>query len=492
MVERRIFGITFGHEPEKQVLLAWPESRRSPEDLIRRLDLPPGLEEGLEDHQKKVLDYLVRAACGFAAVFAAQDATEESSFYPQGVTREEVLQAIEDNPGIGIDSPYTLVDRDANGIWSTRPMHQVYAQLIKDNQVREHLKQAASLATKGSDNDSALRLILIAREKAFETGDFKESEEFQITNAVEPKVSIKIGFDDTYDEPILGTKARAQAWVDILDESRTDVARHYVESYLKWRRQRTHKQLRPVRVRAGYAKVMTGQAALFEWSANSQPFREEWREEWGSKIYVFLNSFERNIQREIPVIRGLAHLDGVSDDAIMDIIFQKLIYHETAHSEIPKGVKKRLGRFAQPLKELCCDLLALQAISKISSDDDKRKEIAILSVFAQGILGYVQYLADRRRPQYYVGKSSMGSYCAQRGSVTIGEDSLRMDVDGVYAHLSGFLGEVKNIIAHGTVRSAEDLFDTHFDPAIYNRLASKAYEQPMFLAKDNGPKVASL
>ena len=491
--ERKIFGLfRIGSESQGQRLLAWPESRRTPQDLIETIDLPPGVEDGLEDHQKKILANLVNAATGFAAVFAAQDAAEELSFYPAGATREQIIEADEKNPDANIRSPYTVVEIDSNGNWLAKPMHQVYAQLIKENRVREYLRQAASSATKGSDKDQTLRIFLIARDKAFETGEYKQSEEFWITSDIEPKVSIEIGFHDAYHDPLMGEKFAAQAWVDILDEQRTEIARGHVKTFQRWRKQKTHKPTELVRVRAGYPKVMTGQAALYDWSANSYPCQEEWRQEMGSKIHLFLTQFEKNVRRRRPVMEQLGRLYDIPDQKIQDLAFQQIVYHEAAHSEVSVGIKRRLGRLAQPVKELYCDLLALEAINDTSTEQ-YTKDIALLSIFADGLLGYVDYLAQRKRAEYYVGTSTILSYCVENGSVNVNEYGIIWDdTERVFEDISQLAKKVKTVQSRGTLNSAQRFFDSHFHPDIYSVLVRLANTSPQFLLEEGETTVATL
>lgn len=485
--ERGFFG-RFRRVAEKSGmrLLTWPvESRRGTEDVIKSFNLPPGLEEELEDHQKKILDNLVEAAKGFASVFAAQDASDELSFYPHGATAEQITSAAEQNPDADIRSPYTVVETDADGNWSSKPMHQVYATLIKENRVREYLRQAASYATKGQDEDQALRIFLTAREQALETGDYKKSEEFWVTLNDEPKVSIQIGFYDTYTDTLMGEKFAAQAWVDILDEPKTDLAKKHIEIFQNWRRKKTHRRQQKVRARAAHTKIMVGQAARYNWSANSYPPQEEWREEMGSKIHIFLTSFEKNAERRIPVMKQLGILYDVPDEIIKDMEYERLIFHEVAHSEVPMGIKTRLGSHAQPIKELYCDLLALNAINDIYAENNVKRDITLLSVFAQGLLGYIDYLHEGKNAEYYVGRSTILGFCVEKGSIIVNQNGITWDdTDKVFQDLAQLLELVKTIQANGTINSTRNFFDSHFHPDIYNALVPLINTPPDFLRKE--------
>lgn len=379
-------------------------------------ELPRIVRESLSNQQRELLNELTRASRRIADLYAAQEAI---SFWPEKITEEEIRHASQENPDVM--SPYTYVRRDDSGNIVTRPIHEVFGQLIREKGIAESLKHAARLAGKGKTRDLLLQAFLRERARAFDKGNWEASESLWLRFPEQPKIFIVIGPYDNYLDPNK-IKFAWQSWVGVLDEEETHLYSNAVQKFLKWWEDDTKRIPPKVDVRVDHTVLISGQAAKYDWTGNSLPCQMDLRQEFGSVFTIFEPVFEDRFKEKIlPTFKTIIHpskRSGVAVDVIRDVNKRRHVYHETAHSLISSDIRNRLVGSSAWIKELFCDLTALKGIFALSKST-REKEMAFATAFVNGSLEYMNYINNTSRPEYYIASSILLNYCIQEGSIQI-------------------------------------------------------------------------
>ena len=131
-------------------------------------------------------------------------------FYPDDMTVEE-FQAW-DNPIK--NSPYTLVERRADGSMRAVWYHDAYAEHVQ--KIANYLRAAADITIKPS-----VRAYLLKKAEAVLTDDYYESERAWL-EMTDSKMDLVLGPLETIDDELLGKKASYGAYVLLKDLERTE------------------------------------------------------------------------------------------------------------------------------------------------------------------------------------------------------------------------------------------------------------------------------
>ena len=132
-------------------------------------------------------------------------------FYPEDMTVEE-FEAW-DNPLK--NSPYTLVERKADGSLDAVWYHEAYAEQIK--KISDYLRAAADITIKPS-----VRAYLEKKAEAVLTDDYYESEKAWL-EMTDSKMDLVLGPLETIDDELLGKKASYGAYVLLKNLDRTEL-----------------------------------------------------------------------------------------------------------------------------------------------------------------------------------------------------------------------------------------------------------------------------
>ena len=435
----------------------------------REFDLPPESMARLSERDKDILESLCDAAKGIAAIYREQEGiSDRANFYPKKATRQQVLKAGEDNPEIL--SHYTVVAKDQDGQLVAIPVHQVFRDKLRP--VVRSLRDAANRS-----RDFKFQTYLRLKASSLENGDYQNSEQYWLSRSDEPKIDAVIGFYDTNTDRFLGIKYSAESWVGICDDEAMRENQPFLESFLKWWENNTGKKAPTIKMRLEHTVLQTGQAAKYEWIANSLPCQPEWRRSYDNKFVFNIPSFDDKFDKRIlPAFRNVIHPNkrmGVTDSMLKKPTLRRYIAHEISHSlDIPIDIEKRLKQHATWVKEFYCELLALKGYSQIGGLNarDREPEIAMATEFTESYLEYLtyKYAPGRVREEYYRSSSILLKYCLGTGSIRFENGHLTWDNHTrVYDDIHQLQTQVQEILTEGTDRKAKEFFKKYFDPKIY-------------------------
>lgn len=446
-----------------------PERARY-ERPVRNFYLPEDVLETLPEKDKKILELLTRASMRLTNLYALQESTSpKAKFYPSTVTKTEVTRQAQNKPEI-LD-PYTVVEYDANGELTARPVVEVYREQIRESRISRLLREAANEAGSRRKNDQQLAAYLRAKATSLETGNFKSAERIWLEReGEEPTVDIVIGLYDNYTDKFLGAKYAWQAWVGVLDREGTNDSQWFSDSFLTLTEEQTGQKAPKVKMRIDHTRIMSGQAARYRWIGNSLPCQKEWRDEMGSKFTIFRPVFEDKFRQEkLPTFREVIDpekMTGITDGFIRTATLRKHVAHELRHSSVPgEEIQRRFGKETAWIKELYCDLSALTTYRQLKGVSLKESEVAMAMALADGHLDYI----DRHnRPEYHLASTTLANYCIEDGSIQVEDGRFTWaDTQAVFISQNKLLDKVTLLLEEGRQSSVRDLKQTHFKPEIY-------------------------
>lgn len=455
---------------ESHVLIP-PQERANNELRVREFSLPEDRPEYFTEEYKSILGTLTQAARRTALIYQLQEGeSDRANFYPKGITKKAMREAIAKNPDLG--SPYSIVGQDQDGELVPVWMHDVYRPVIQDAGILELLDEAAGKANRLGDNQ--LFEYLNAKINALQNGDYEESDKVWLEMNPEPIVDIVIGPYDRYTDKFLGKKYSYQAWAGYLDREKTYEYQNAVNEFLQWWETTSGEAPPKVRMRIDHTKIMAGQAAKEQWSGNSLPCQPEWRQKYGSKFTIFEPALEDVFKKRLAEFRRIIdteHRKGVTDEMVANADLKRHLFHEISHSlGIPVDIDDRLEN-ATWLRELRCDLMALVGYMNLESATPKQKELAIASLFANGVLDYRKYRDDSEKYDYHVARSIVLGRMVTDGGVGIKDGKLFL-TDGIFDVTEELFSEVEDLHKSGTTQQIEKYFRMSFRPEIYRPIAS--------------------
>ena len=471
----------------------------NPELKIRPYKLPKELENSLSSKErllKKHYESLVRA---WAYVYNVQEGPSPGTnyFYPDDATEEEVKQAAQSPGKTDIISRYAVVIRDPRGSLTAIPYHRAYRAIYEELNVDKEFDEAIGIA--GELKDPATQVELTARKNSLITGGYKTPERFRQNRKEEPLLELVLGFFDTNTDNF-GIKLAAQAWATLIDREKTDETQWFLDSMRNFMQTSTGVESPKAKMRIGYLLMISGQAAKKDWIGNNLPYHPEWREEFGgSKFEIFIQKLQFQFRNKwfpafwasISPGRRVGMTKKEVEQQALEVFLRKDVAHEYSHSFVPASIDERLGKYANYIKELYCELIALDAYGNMPSDPlrpydltNRERDFALAAQFAEGIIDYETYSLEGEREEYYVLNSTILKYLEDQGSVW--EENGRLDWDNtkkVYQNLRQLLLEVQYLIHQGSWSDAAQFFRHKFGPEIYKKVAFKKAKRSLFMGK---------
>lgn len=465
------------HEPPppNEPPLTTPERRRN-RLLITPFELPSEVQGNLSERDRNVINFLEEAAKKVATLYSYQenDQTPKANFYPPKVTAAQIEAAGRTNPEIL--SPYTIVTLEG-GQLKAIPAHLAFKDQLRP--ISRLLRDAAS-----QTKDMMFKIYLLAKATSFGTGNYETSERYWLERQTEPKIDIVIGLYDTYTDRFLSRKYAWQAWVGVLDEQLTSDSQEFLNAFMNWWRKESGQETPKVKMRVDHTIIQSGQAAQIIMTGNSLPCQIDWRRRYGSKFIVFEPMFEDRFNHEIlPTFRSIISPNkrmGLPEALIKTVALRRFIAHEASHSlGIPEDVQKRLGKHTAWIKELYCDLLALEGYSHIEglNPREREPEVALAVTLALGYRDHKLYHLEGLQEDYFKARSIILKYLLSKGNVRI--DARHLDWDNhrqVYQNISELLNMVKLLMNEGNSKNADEFFKNYFDRGIYGRIVNQEPE----------------
>lgn len=435
---------------------------------------PPESMETIPKSEKRAFRHLVRAVRRWAEVYSIQEGPDERAhFYPPNITRNQITRAAEEDSEIL--SPYTVVLRNQDNSLFTVPMHEAYSRIIEATGVIGLLKKAAK-----ETKDKKLKEYLKAKAYAIRTGNWQESERIWLERVDEPDIDIVIGFYDTYTDKFLGRKYAAEAWAGVLNRDATSKSQEFLDAFLNNWSQKTNKQSPRVKMRIDETRIMSGQAGLYQWTANSLPCQIEWRKKYGSKFVIFEPEFIDLYNERAAAFSEHIHpsnRSGLPKPLIWTGTLRRYIGHEIGHSLVEEGIEERIGAHKNWFNELYCDLLSLKGYFDIPKvfTHRREREVAFATLFANGFLDNTAYQNGGRREEYLEASAIILKHCLDRGAIQAVDGCISWtNPTEVITSIAELFEDVERLQKEGLVKDVEQFKAQKLDKNIYKKVLRTA------------------
>ena len=465
------------------------------EEYIKSFRLPAEVKAGLNENELKMLDLFRECAPGISELYLIQRGNSEMpNFYPPRITKRQILKAAANNPEI--TAPDTIVRRNQDGTLEPISMYLAYAGPIRRTGIILKLKEAAGIAVR--DGKTQLATYLGVKATSFENGNSELAHQAWMEIKEEPPVDVAIGLYDTNTDPY-GIKESWELFVTVLDKRLTAESQPFADAYTDWVAKDTGIETPKVKMRIAYPIVIAGQAYGEGWTANNLG-RPDWRNKYGSKFIFLETVFETDFrQKSLRAFRDYIdpnRVVGIQDSLVKRARRRLLIGHEISHSvDIPSDLNARLNEYASLLKELYCDLLALDGYSHIVDPvlfEPREQEMALASFLSEGVLEYRTYKSPaQKRKDYYFSNSVILTRLIAKNAVQIDPKTNRITWSNprlAYAQISELRREVQHLIHHGSFKNAEDFIATNLDQEVYRPVALKGSSNFAFLLPRKVPE----
>jgi hypothetical protein len=425
------------------------EPPQSEPSFVKKFDIP--LPKDIIETEKEMYGHLFEATTSWGGAHKNQI---KDPYYPEDATDEEIILAAEQNPDIF--NPYTKV-RKIDGRISAQAYHEIDAEVATKTAVS--LKKAAELSS-----DPKYKNYLLTLAEAVVNGNYKEAEKARAEVEEEPLFDITLGYYERY----------MDAWLGINEIDKTNLAQGISDKYLDtqgWKGAKVRTRVDQIALLSGFIAAIPSPP-----SATSLPNQKEWREEFGTRITFFENSFEKSISDVIPTLRGIDNESKeYTDDEIRQISFKLLAAHESFHPVIRyNSDETRLGNEFTYVNEILCDLLS----QKVSADligtliTEKEMRLAVPLLISKAIA-----LKNNGMPQengYMLGWTTVINYLVENGSIKIEYGKIKqISHQSVREGIEDLTIKFQQIAKDGTGSDAQDLKEKYNKSEIYDHFGTK-------------------
>lgn len=375
----------------------------------------------LNKNEKQVLKLLVEAAKLIVPVYELQENRQNpgANFYPKNVTREEIENANQNDPGIL--SPYTVVERKGKELIAT-PYHVKYANLLKP--IAHKLHQAAKIT---ENREFAKRL-----DKQAQTllgGNYEEADIYWMS--MKPyKFNIVIGPIERYDDRLFFIKTAYQAWVGVMDERYSEMVNKYRPIILASRRKIVMPSEKvdyydKVQTRVDNAVVYSGRIARTLPVGINLPNDPLLMEKYGSEITVFKQLNQERVKNEIlptfykffsPTFKKEFTKEELEEGSLFGSIL-----HELAHTYLRyRNSERNLKDLFPVIDELSASVMGIKVCGLLILKDvmtTKQLESIMLAFLARNFYLVTEGKSNLARIHYISGATIFINYLIESGAI---------------------------------------------------------------------------
>lgn len=372
----------------------------------------PGLPK-LTKNEQMVLDILIEAAKLIDPLY------QEVRFYPEGVSKEEIELAAQNNSEIL--SPYTVVEKSEDGLTAVS-YHDKYQKHLKP--ISNKLKEAAEV----TDNEEFSKCLNFQAEALL---DGRYDEATIMWMQMKPYIlDINIGPVERYDDKLFFTKTSYQAWVGVMDIDQTQRMRKYSDLILSARRNALMPSEKvdyydKVQVRVDDILIFAGLIAQTRFIGVNLPNDVKLMEEYGSEITMFNQTNEIRMETEIiPTFNKLFSKEFKEQFSLEDLEkgssgFNML--HELAHVYLRyKNSEKNLKDMFPYIDELAAYVMGIKVCGSLFLKDiaTQHELESIIVAFLSKCFYMVNEESDvSARMHYTVGCGVFINYLQETGAI---------------------------------------------------------------------------
>lgn len=432
----------------------------------------------LSDKENKMVDTLIELGEIVHEIWDKQvkpDGT--STFYPEDLTKEELLEAAVDSPDL-LD-PYRVVRRVDGKLVSV-----CYCDEYREENDRM-LKLIDKAMKEGTSFGSKFRRYLRGVSKAIESNDWDRALIMYLTNS-DSKFEILIGPIESYNDKLMGVKKSFQYNLRVRrDGDMEEVARlsEAIESapILKPYLSVTNRSKSArIKIRIDDAIMFAGRLVGAREASTNLPNEPELAEKYGTKVVVYANSMD--LKFETMFTPFLKHIKGVDFDLEskpMSYATKRLIVlHELTEGLVKfQGMQKRLENNYDAIREFNAYMLGA-----------KSAEVHLLNGYLTTQEFYEIYImllvvgldkfsrrADSSVMEYARGFAVLYNYLVETKAIKIKDKNIHIDTDRLVAGISSMASVGIDLLHEGTYESSEKLFEQYGDLSITKKLPLKKY-----------------
>lgn len=305
------------------------------------------------------------------------------------------------------DSPYTIIKRDPQGIFSAAEYRDVHPYKGFLRQIAVKMTEVVDVANENNDPEKGLiRDVLGSQAQAFRDGNFEGVIISSLNTRATPRYPFFVGLLDRYLDTERGIKFAMQGWLQSRDEVRYGYLDYIAQQILSKRGSQ-----RPLRVFAGDMLAAGGMAADRPWGGNTIPSEDSIRNQVGADVYVFINNLNERVRTKlVPATRKylpqVAQIPGW-EEKMPKATYLGITGHEAGHSQIPFDDKtpSLLGGRYMAIKELMSELSGLTRVVRLQRDilSSSHRQLIIARSLVQWRSYIDEYVAEQDPDKKTIG-----------------------------------------------------------------------------------------
>lgn len=394
------------------------------------------------------------------------------SFYPEDVSREELMVAARKNSKLL--SPYTVVKRDKN-----RKLIPVNYR-IEYKKEHDRIIELLVLASK-TTKEKKLSWYLSRISSYLNKGNFDAilKDFLTIPNT---NIDILLGPIESYNDSFMGVKRSYQFSLRVLRTVETKEVEDMIElvnklGILKPNRSVAAKlRSDKVGIRVDDVLLFAGRQAGSMPSSTNLPNQPEWVSKYGTKIVVYHNALIKKYETQLKgYLKNVNKFDSKrTKDSMSQANYRLIVLHEIAEGIVKfKGMESRLGEYIDVVRELNADLFGVRSakyhvLNGLISIEQYNELLVAFLIFAINVCHKVKkepsimvYARGFHLAFNFFVKSK--SLVFRGGTMTVDFGKLSVDID-VLSNL------VVGLLENGTSDDARKFFDKWEDKTIADKL----------------------
>ncbi|MEK9147174.1 MAG: hypothetical protein AAB639_03170 [Patescibacteria group bacterium] len=420
----------------------------------------------LTAEEKKVVDKLVEAAEAIAPIYEKQENPQYpgANFYPHDVTKEEILEAVKQNPNIL--SPYTVVERGKNRELIAVPYHVKYKSQLE--KVARLIKDAAKMS-ENKNFASGLRV----QANALLDGNYDAAQIYWLT--MKPhKIDFVIGPIERYNDQLFFTKCSCQAWVGVWDEILTEDAVKFKNYIVSARR----KILTPsekvdfldkIQIRVDDTLLFSGLIAQFMFTSSNLPNDVNLMEEHGSEVTIFKPSFKKKFDKEYHPIFHAVFEEKFQKGYPVPVLklgsLRNSYLHEISHPLLRyRDAERRLKEYFPIFDEIAASVYGIKSCGSLLLKDvisQKELEAIMVMFIAKAFSWWITYLREPGVTHYAQGFAIAINFFLESGALRESRGFYWPNFTKLFVSIDELSDTLERILAIGTYEDARKFIEKH-------------------------------
>lgn len=398
-----------------------------------------------------------------------------ANFYPEDMTKEELLEFVEANPALKdtMEHVFTRIVRDDSSQLTAVAYSEAYKQWLEP--AAQLLNEAAELT-----QNASLKKYLQSRAAAFSSNDYYQSDMDWMD--LDSEIEVVIGPYEVYEDKMFNYKAAFEAFVTIVDPIESEklaiVGNHLDDLERSLPIPNKYKNFdrgssSPIKVVQEVFSAGDTKAGV-QTLAFNLPNDERVRQAKGSKKVMLKNVAEAKFNQIYTPIAAMALKDEDLAKTSFDVWFTHILMHETTHGlgpgflKLPDGTETTVGKVLKEtysaIEECKADVGGMYTFSVMCNNGifPKEWEESIYPTFLGGIFRSVRFGAEEAH-----GKANLiaFNYIAEKGGWVYDEAAEKFHVDlfSVREAVRSLVHDLLVLQAEGDYEAAKAMIEKYGD-----------------------------